>query len=353
MARLPRGEVIDPNEVAIVHAFNRTVRRCFLFGDDPLTGKNFDHRKVWIEESLEHFAACFAIDLLSFSILSNHYHLILRNRPDVVATWSDTEVARRWLMICPVRKIRGKPAIPTESELNSIRNCPLKLAKIRARLSDISWWMRLLNQRIAQRANREDEASGRFFEDRYKAVPLIDESAVLACTAYVELNPIRAAIAETLEQSDHTSVKRRIRSIKAENAEATECKRAKLADSFLAPVELNEASGDVGPCVSRSSARCSDKGFLPMRREAFIELLDWTARQRGSGKRGATSKSAPPILARLGLSPSVWSQLVADFGRLFPTLAGLPEHVDAARSRRTHRRFHLSRQARELLQHAA
>ena len=72
MARLPRGEVIDPNEVAIVHAFNRTVRRCFLFGDDPLTGKNFDHRKVWIEESLEHFAACFAIDLLSFSILTNH-----------------------------------------------------------------------------------------------------------------------------------------------------------------------------------------------------------------------------------------------------------------------------------------
>ena len=92
-----RAEVIDPNEVTIVHAFNRTVRRCFLIGDDPLTGKNFDHRKVWIEELLEQFAASFAIDLLCFSILSNHYQLILRSRPDVVVTWDDREVARRWL----------------------------------------------------------------------------------------------------------------------------------------------------------------------------------------------------------------------------------------------------------------
>ena len=49
-------------------------------------------------------AANFGIDLHSLAILSNHFHLILRSRPDVVATWDDTEVARRWLMLCPKRK---------------------------------------------------------------------------------------------------------------------------------------------------------------------------------------------------------------------------------------------------------
>ena len=56
MARLAREEVFDSDEVAIVHVMNRTVRRCFLMGDDPLTRKNYDHRKAWMELELEHLA---------------------------------------------------------------------------------------------------------------------------------------------------------------------------------------------------------------------------------------------------------------------------------------------------------
>jgi len=98
-------------------------RRCFLFGFDPVSGKNFDHRKVWIEEQLKTQAANFGIDLLSMAILSNHFHLILRSRPDVVATWDDTEVARRWMILCPKRKNDDRSAKqPNEFELNSIRN---------------------------------------------------------------------------------------------------------------------------------------------------------------------------------------------------------------------------------------
>ena len=292
MSRLTRGEVIDPTQVTIAHCYNRTTRRCFLFGDDPLSGKNFDHRKVWIEAILEHFAACFAIDLLCYSILSNHYHLILRTRPDVVESWSDTEVARRWLMICPHRKDDRRQALPpSEPELNSIRNCPEKLAEIRSRLSDLSWWMRLLNQRVAQRANLEDEASGRFFEDRFKAVPLIDEPSLLACAAYVDLNLIRAAMAETLEQSDHSSAQCRINALRsarlaedgptsegsAELSKRVADDRQRVADAFLSPIDLRESSGETGLCVSTTGKRCSDKGFLPMSTETYLELLDWTA----------------------------------------------------------------------------
>ena len=113
--RKARCEVIDPTDVNVVHVCSRTVRRCFLFGDDQLTGKKFDHRKDWIEETLEHFAALFGIDLLTFAVMSNDFHLILRNRPDVVAIWDDTEVARRWLMICPHRKGKdGRPLPPRD-----------------------------------------------------------------------------------------------------------------------------------------------------------------------------------------------------------------------------------------------
>ena len=103
MVRMSRLEVLAADEVVVAHVFSRTVRRCFLLGTDAASGKNFDHRKLWIEAHLQHFAAAFGIDLLAYAVLSNHFHLILRTRPDVVATWDDTEVARRWLMLCPHR----------------------------------------------------------------------------------------------------------------------------------------------------------------------------------------------------------------------------------------------------------
>ena len=96
MVRLARAEIFDPSEIVAVHTMDRTVRRCFLMGDDPYSGKNFDHRKRRIEDKLKLLAAHFGIDLLAFSCLSNHFHLVLRSRPDVVATWDDTEVALRW-----------------------------------------------------------------------------------------------------------------------------------------------------------------------------------------------------------------------------------------------------------------
>ena len=130
MSRLPRGEVFSPDEIALVHVTNRVVRRCFLLGTDAFTGKNDDHRKAWIEQQLQRLAGCFGIDLLGFAILSNHFHLILRSRPDVVTAWDDTEVARRRLMLCPIRKeADGNAEEPNEMELNSIRNDRRKLAK--------------------------------------------------------------------------------------------------------------------------------------------------------------------------------------------------------------------------------
>ncbi|HUG69858.1 MAG TPA: hypothetical protein VMM76_19050, partial [Pirellulaceae bacterium] len=336
MSRLARAEVFAPDEVAIVHVISRVVRRCFLFGDDPVTGKNFDHRKVWIEDRLQQFAAAFGIDLLAFSCLSNHFHLILRSRPDVVATWDDTEVARRWLLLCPVRKSKdGRPKEPNEFELNSICHDPERLAKIRTRLSDISWWMRLLCQNIAQRANREDGEVGKFFQARFRAVRILDDESLLACAAYVDLNPIRAALAETLEQCDFTSVQRRIQSLPQSSDGSLPRIGAVSRDCFLAPLAIDERRDPLGACPHLAGHRCSDKGFLAIGLGGYLQLLDWTARQMAPGKRGATPTDAPPIFERLSMSGETWCELVRNFGRLFYNVAGHPQQIEAARSRTT------------------
>ncbi len=347
MARMTRAEVFAPDEIAILHVMGRVVRRCFLLGNDPVTGRNYDHRKRWIEQRLEHLASAMGIDLCGFSILSNHFHLVLRSRPDVVQIWSDREVARRWLSLCPPKKrAGGMPLKPNETELNLICNNPQRLLQIRSRLSDVSWWMRLLCQHIAMRANREDEENGKFFQSRYKAVRLLDEAAVLACAAYVDLNPIRAAMAQTLEASDYTSAQRRLQ---AQQADTVDRKSGTDPDRMLSPVQIDELRDVLGAQPCKTGHRCSDKGFLAMSRIDYLELLDWTARQAVLGKSGSTPKHIPPLLARLSLDTDAWGELVQRFGKLFHNVAGRSQTIDHSRSLVRRRRFHMRREARELL----
>lgn len=340
MARMNREEVFAPDEIAIVHVMNRVVRRCLLLGTDPYTGINYDHRKVQLESLFERFAGLFAIDLLVYSILSNHFHAVLRSRPDIVATWSNTEVARRWMLICPIRKQKDGTAMePTEAELNRIRHNQKLLAAIRTRLSDISWWMRLICQRMGMRANQEDEVTGKFWQSRFKAVRLLDEESLLACAAYVDLNPIRAAMAQLLETSDFTSVQRRIQALRQDSDR----------DRFLAPIAIDERHDPIGAHPSEGPYRCSDKGFLAMGTVDYLELLDWTAREVLRGKSGHTPASVPPILERLSLDVAVWTALVRGFGRMFHNAAGKPRTIDACRSRVGQRRFHVPRETRRIL----
>jgi hypothetical protein len=281
-------------------------------------------------------------------------------------------------MLCPKRKNKdGSAKDPTEGQLNAIRNNPKKLAETRSRLSDISWWMRLLCQNIAQRINRDDDEKGKVWQNRYKAVRLLDETSLLACAAYVDLNPIRAAIAEVLEQSDYTSIQRRIQALKEEveaellgggephsnvskaivSSLASDGKhdwtelRLKARDKSIVPVKLDELRDALQVKPSQSGDRCSDLGFLNMSDRDYIELLDWTARVVVTGKRGSTPPDAPLIFERLnlGISPESWCELIKSFGKLFSTVAGKPHIVERYRSSKRKQRFTLKPEARLLL----
>ncbi len=370
MARTKRNQVFTPDIVAVVHTICRVVRQEHLLG---LTGDQPDRllqRKDLIEQELERLASSFAIDLLGYSVMSNHVHQVLRSRPDIVAKWSNGQVVQRWLTLCPKRstsKRKKGSSLPSQKEIDSVLANKELTAKLRSRLSDISWWMRLFCQRIAQQANREDDMVGPFWAGRFRAIRLLDEESVLACTAYVDLNPIRAGIAPTLEQSAYTSVKRRVLSQQSGSTSVSpsdsQCLTDQLegdrhrpdaaatsADQFLAPVEIDELHDPLGPMASASGSRCSDKGFASIPTARYLELLDWTARNVVPGKPGRTPSDTPPLLERLGIKSEIWCELTRNFGRIFSHVAGTPASLEKYRSQAKGKPLHIPKAVNQVFE---
>src|SRR5258707_6050965 len=142
MPAYARKEIVDETQVGVYHGVSRCVRRAFLCGTDAYSDRNFDHRKGWLQDRMDELAAIFAVDVLGFSIMSNHFHVLLRNRPDVAETWSDEEVARRWYTLHPWRRNDdATPADPEPCELATMPADIKKLATLRYRPRTLCWFM--------------------------------------------------------------------------------------------------------------------------------------------------------------------------------------------------------------------
>ena len=188
MPHLPRNKIVDRHEIGIYHCISRVVRRARLCGYDPVTKKNYNYRKQWIEDLLRHCAKSFAIDLLSFAILDNHAHDKVRNRPDLVKVWSNETVARNWLALYPKRRDEhGNPCQPNKEEIQVITRDKKRVAELRRRLSDISWYHRYWKEKVAKRANAEDEVRGHFFEGRFRSIRITSADASLAAFAALSI----------------------------------------------------------------------------------------------------------------------------------------------------------------------
>ena len=130
-------------------------------------------------------------------------HVILRNRPDIVPQWSDEEVARRRLRLSRRSlEVRPEPK-PKPKRVRKLANDEEKITELRFRLSNISWFMLMLNEPIARTANAEDNVPGHFFGERFGSVRLENKEDPLLCRLYVDLNPVRAGVAKTPEDSQY------------------------------------------------------------------------------------------------------------------------------------------------------
>lgn len=286
------------------HCVSRCVRRSFLCGVDSYSGQSYKHRRQWVEDRLYKLVSVFAIELCAFSVMSNHTHLVLRVKREEAKGWNKAEVVERWHQLYAGNWLSQK--FRAGLVLTNVENQLLdKHVDIwRVRLHDISWFMRNLNEYIAREANREDQCTGRFWEGRFKSQALLDEKALIACMAYVDLNPIRASMASTPETSDHTSIQVRIRSVQSSSS----CQPAKLSP-FL---------GNPGKNISEG---------LHFKLEDYLNLVDCTGRIIRHDKRGAIEETLPPILQRLNISSKQWSVLTLGFEKKFHQFVGEAEKV--------------------------
>ncbi len=202
-----RSCLIHPGSPGTFHCVQRCVRRAFLCGLDRLSGRSFEHRKDWVEHRLALLAECFSVAIHAFAVMSNHLHVVLQFDPAWQAEWTDADVAARWVRLFPPKEDSEEARAAKRERLLAQ---PERLAVLRARLADLSWFMKCLAEPIARRANGEDDCKGRFWEGRFKAQVLCDDRALLAAMTYVDLNPVRAGMTTRLEDSDHTSIKARL-----------------------------------------------------------------------------------------------------------------------------------------------
>lgn len=293
----PRKELVSLDSTPYYHVVSRCVRRAFLCGFDALTGQSFEHRRGWVVERLRELDSVFAVDICAYAVMSNHTHLVLRLAPEQAEAWPESEIIDRWrrLFSLPVliqRYVRGQANTSAEK-----RQAQKIIKEWRERLSDLSWFMRCLNEPITRQANAEDRCTGRFFKGRFKSQALLDDAALLTLMAYVDLNPIRAGMSETPEASDHTAIQQRIRAV---------CRPDESAPATEGPTLLP---------FSGPEHRDAPDG-LPFQFENYLDLVDWSGRVVREDKKGAIPEDLPPILERLNIDPEAWIKTIRRGQRL-------------------------------------
>jgi len=301
----PRKALISLADTPYYHITSRCVRRAFLCGVDHYSGRSYEHRRQWVVDRIRLLSSLFAIDICAYAVMSNHYHLVLKLCPEQLGDLTDDDIMDRWCALF-------KGPLLVQNYRNGEDLKPFEQAAVsdtvnvwRTRLASISWFMRCLNQPIARQANLEDKCTGKFWESRFTSQALKSEEALLSCMAYVDLNPVRAGVADTPESSEHTSI------------------RERLTSEF----HLQQAIDDQTECGDLLDFKSSLKPLLPFENrltnelqstilfnfEEYQALVEWTGRIIRTDKLGYIDASLSPILARLQISPEQWRQNTTQF----------------------------------------
>jgi hypothetical protein len=159
----PRYTQVSLDATPYYHCVSRCVRRAFLCGQDAVSGQCFEHRRQWIEDKLLALAGVFALDVCAYAVMSNHWHVVLHVDYRQAQGWSREQVIERWHLLfagnlLSQRYTRGEALGNAELEV-----LDEAVGQWRERLRDISWFMRVINESIARKANAEDNCTGRFW----------------------------------------------------------------------------------------------------------------------------------------------------------------------------------------------
>jgi putative transposase len=283
-----RNQQICVEETPFYHVVSRCVRRAFLCGEDLVSGKRFEHRRKWLVDRIKFVTSIFDIDVCSYAIMSNHFHIVLR--VGNTSEWPANRVLMAWQtlyslpLLCD-RYLKGE--INTEAELKKVKDY---VAEYRSRLMSISWYMKSINEYVARMANTEDKCTGHFWESRFKSQAMLDERALLTCMCYVDLNPIRAGMAKALKDSEFTSIQERIKH------------------------ESTWLSG-------------FGKADLPFYLSSYIDLVDDTGRCLREDKHGFITAKTAKAIDQIGISPETWIEELKGFKSIGVSAVGTAEQL--------------------------
>ncbi|MDO6555355.1 transposase [Colwellia sp. 4_MG-2023] len=307
-----RRQQVSLQDTRYYHLISRCVRRAYLCGEDAYSKQSFEHRRQWMVDRIRFLTNIFAIDVAAYAVMSNHYHLVVYVDEEAALGWSNKDVCQRWLALYNNHPLVERWQQGTNSGEAETEAALAIIAKWRQRLSDLSWLMRNLNEYIARKANQEDNCKGRFWEGRFKSQALLDEKAVLACMAYVDLNPVRAKMVNSVQQSQFTSVYERIHD-----------KASEVDKKQQLPFSHKPLLGFIG-----NEHKHAVKG-IAFSLSDYLTLVQETGKVIRADKAGHFDAQVLPILNQLGLSNSQWLELAQRFGKQYHQAVGTIDELSA------------------------
>ena len=303
-----------------------------MCGEDKHSGVNYDHRKQWLVSRLKFLSYVYAIDICAYAVMSNHYHVVLHVDQARAKAWTQEEVVERWLQLYKgnfliQRWLQNQKAL-SKAELAVVSEI---IEDWRERLCSISWFMRGVNETIARMANEEENTQGRFWEGRFRSQALLDDVALLTCMTYVDLNPVRAGLAEDLTDSDFTSIQQRLfnyakRKHTKSSAEKKVISKIHAQHKLKTDLDLDDLP-EAKLMPFDGSAHTDIHTALPFTREDYFDLVDKTGRMLRPDKRGAIDSSKIPLLDAFGINPAHWLDHVKHFRRRYAHCAGSAESI--------------------------
>ncbi len=298
---LPRATQVCLESTTYYHCVSRCVRQSYLCGFDRMTKRDYEHRREWVESLILRLSEAFCIDVAGYAVMSNHYHVILHVNADQALALTVHEIAERWGQLYSLNELVSSYLDGGELSESERLQVEVQIESWRDNLFNISKFMGYLNEKIARQANEEDKCKGRFWEGRFKCQALLDETAVIQCMAYVDLNPVRAKMAKTPEKSEFTSIYKR----------------------------LTEPDNNLMPFAQQKRPLDDLDSQLPIEQTDYLNLLDWTGRVVRLDKRGAIPEDYPPILDRLGKTPKDWMKEMTPNPDFFEKAKGSIEAIQA------------------------
>jgi REP element-mobilizing transposase RayT len=177
MARIPR--ILITGESTAYHIISRSALDGYPMGEAE--------KEVFVD-LIKRFSQIYFVDILGFCCMGNHFHLLVRMRPDT--DYSDSEIKRRYHLVYGDDQLLQEGQIPF----------------YRQKWSSLSELMREIKLGFSRYYNKRHDRRGYFWGDRFKSVVVEDGQTLINCLAYIDLNPVRAGLVEKPEDYRWSSI---------------------------------------------------------------------------------------------------------------------------------------------------